>query len=1664
VTDLFEPIAVVGIAARMPGARDADQFWANLRDTRDCITTLGDDDLVAAGVPVARLADPAYVKAAGLMPGVDEFDAGYFRMSPREAEICDPQLRIMLETTYEVVQDAGYSPETLGRDVAVFAASGPTRYLDVNLLANPKYAGALDMGMSVLNTVDYLATLVSYKFDFRGPSMSVLTACSSSLSAVHLACQSLQLGECDAAVAGGCNVQIPYGVGYRWSPGDVRSADGRCRPFDATASGTIFTSGAAAVLLKRLPDAIVDGDQIRAVIRGIGINNDGSDKVSFSAPSVSGQTNAVIDAMDLAGVKPEGIQFVEMHATGTPLGDPIEVAALAAAYRRLAGPTPAEPILVGSVKSNIGHTVAAAGMAGLLKLVLALEHEQIPATANLGALNPRLELERTPFAVNDTPRPWPRQPGRPRRAGLSSLGVGGTNVHLVVEEGPTLPRTPHLDRPRVVVWSGRDRDAARAARARLAGYFEACDEDTFADAVATLQQGRTPLPVRGALVCRSPREAAALLTGEPAGDPVDVDPEAPPSVVFALPGEAGQHPGTAADLYPAQRVFTETVDVCLDAFAAHGLDLGTVWPRAGQTDPGAVGALADPLSFTIEYALAVQWISWGIQPVALAGRGVGALAAAVAAGTTALPDAVAAVVAGDAKTEHGRPAADPAADLGREVADAVAGATVVLDLGPPAAGSGWARALSARAGRGAAVVCCLGAAEGDDAGSAMLSGLAMLWTMGCPVAWEQVYQDEPLQRVPVPGHPLRRQRYWVAPMPGDTTDAAAGSSPHPATPPPPETSGGPFVLPAWVETTTTPRPSVPPGRCVPCLALLPPDRSEAAALVAVLERAGHQVIGVRAGANFEVRDSGFVVRPSGLAEDLDRVLADLERQRLAPRLLVHAWAVGDGGGTGADGADPLGETFFALFDLVQRAGHRAVTGPPPAVLVLTSASVDVSGAEPVRPERAALLGQVRSLALESPGQRVRLIDLGGGRPGDALLEELLSDSDDVVVALRGNRRWTPAHPTPTTLPPRSSPLRRDGVYVITGGVGGLALAVARGLAATGLAPRLALLTRADRGGGDRAARARAELDALTDAGARVRVLTCDVADRERLEEALDEVTEVFGPVNGVFHLAGVAGGGMMRVRDRAAAEEVLRPKVSGTLALAAALAHRSPVDFVVCFSSRAALTGMFGGADYAAANAFLDAFAAGRPGWLSVDWPAWAQVGMAADGRLDALTGRLAALAATTAGEPAPRPGELHDERVVSASTTWAMDEHRMDGVAVLPGSALVDLVIDGYLRTVPGARAPLTLREVTFVRPVVGDQPRVVRVSFAPRPDRGWQVRVLSRPQDGGTRWQEHAHCAIHPAEPDERVQPIEKLRDGLAEAPPGRPDHESFVFGPRWHNIVRGWESADTRLVEISLPPQYHDEARTHRAHPAILDTGTGNAARASADCVFIPFLYQAMTWYRPLPAHLYSQLRIRHRGEESIVADVRLLDPDGRTAAVIDGFTMRRIRRRDLVPAPGEPAPDAAGAAPPAALRPDEGVRLLLRLLESRTPGQVAVLPGGAGSAPAALPDTPAAPARPDDAAGPYAPAPPAVPAGPAMPGGALDRDRLRDLWCDILGRADIGPDDDFFDLDGDSLAAVALAGRIRDELGVEVGIETVFDHPTLGEMTSFLTSLTGAAHGA
>ncbi|HVR10505.1 MAG TPA: polyketide synthase, partial [Thermoanaerobaculia bacterium] len=446
-------VAVIGMAGRFPGAATLERYWANLRDGVESIASLSDEELLAGGASPAALADPRYVKAAPLLDGVELFDAPFFGINHREAEILDPQQRVFLECSWAALESAGYEPERFAGSIGLFAGAGMSAYLWSNLAPRPEVMEAHGFLPLLLgNEKDYLASRTAYALNLRGPCIGVQTACSTSLVAIHLACQALLAYQCDMALAGGVRIAVPQAQGYLYEEDGIRSPDGHCRAFDARAGGTLFGSGVGAVVLKRLDEAIAAGDPVRAVIRGTAVNNDGTRRVGFTAPGVEGQMEVIAEALAAAAVDPDTIGYVEAHGTGTALGDPIEVEALTRAFR--AHTRRCGFCALGSVKSNIGHLDAAAGIAGLIKTVLALEHRQLPPSLHFKTPNPRIDFAGSPFYVNDWLRDW-KSAGGPRRAAVSSFGMGGTNAHAVLEEAPAAPAPSPSRRFQVLALSAR---------------------------------------------------------------------------------------------------------------------------------------------------------------------------------------------------------------------------------------------------------------------------------------------------------------------------------------------------------------------------------------------------------------------------------------------------------------------------------------------------------------------------------------------------------------------------------------------------------------------------------------------------------------------------------------------------------------------------------------------------------------------------------------------------------------------------------------------------------------------------------------------------------------------------------------------------------------------------------------------------------------------------------------------------------------------------------------------------------------------------------------------------------------------------------------------------------------------------------------------------------
>ncbi len=638
--DQTDSIAIIGMSARMPGSPDLNAFWTLLRDGKEAIVQFSKEEMLGVGADPDVVNHEKSVAAKGYLADVDLFDASFFGISPREAELIDPQHRVMLECAWEAMEGAGYDPAQYPGRVAIFTSAGMNTYLAFNILTNPglmEQVGGFQL--SIYNDKDFVPTRIAYSMNTHGPAIDIGTACSSSLVGVHMACQHLLTYQSDMVLVGGVTVHLPQKTAYVDEGGTAYSPDGHCRPFDATPSGLVDGNGAAAVVLKRLSDAIADGDHIHAVIRGSAINNDGSDKIGYSAPSIDGQAEVILEAQAMAGVLPEEISYVEAHGTATPLGDPIEVAALTQAFRTQTDLT--GYCGLGAVKSNIGHVDKAAGLAGLIKTALSLEHEQLVPTLHWQAPNPKLDLPNTPFYIVNTLKPWPRQENKPRIAALSSFGVGGTNAHAILAEAPLAQPGSSSRANHLLVLSARTESALNSSVQRLVNHLTEHPTCNLADVTHTLQRGRKRFSHRLSLSVKDIQEAIQQL---PNTTSAFVESSSAPEIVFLFPGQGSQYSGMGRELYQHEPLFTALIDQCVEFLEPLiGQDIRAVLFPLPEAQAQAQEmlkntSLTQPALFALEYALARVWMRWGVAPKAMIGHSLGEYVAACLAGVFSLED------------------------------------------------------------------------------------------------------------------------------------------------------------------------------------------------------------------------------------------------------------------------------------------------------------------------------------------------------------------------------------------------------------------------------------------------------------------------------------------------------------------------------------------------------------------------------------------------------------------------------------------------------------------------------------------------------------------------------------------------------------------------------------------------------------------------------------------------------------------------------------------------------------------------------------------------------------------------------------------------------------------------------------------------------------------
>jgi len=1789
-------IAIVGMACRLPGSRNIDEYWANLTGGVESIRQLSDKDLDAAGVSRRDREDPNYVKACPVLDDIDKFDAAFFGISPRDASVMDPAHRFFLEVAWQALEDAGNTGLADEAVVGVYAASGAPLYWMNNVASHRDLVES--MGEFLVrhtgNDMNFLATRASYDLDLRGPSLNVQTACSSALVAVHLARQSLLAGECSMALVGGSTILVPMGQGYHFKEGEILSPDGHCRPFDHRSAGTVFGSGTACLVLKRLGDALDNGDNIYAVVKGSAVNNDGSMKVGFLAPGVDGQVEVIKSALACAGVNARSIGYVEAHGTGTSVGDPIELTALEQAFAEQTNDK--QFCGIGSVKSNIGHLGEAAAAASLIKVALALKHRTLPPSLGFEKPNPRFAMNESPFYVNAHLKAW--EGTSPLRAGITALGAGGTNCHLVLEEAPAfLPgeggRSQHL-----LQLSAKSKGALDRMSANLAAHLSGNPTLDLADVAYTLAMGRRQLSHRRVVVARDHADAVALLTGqEPTRVGTIAADSSDPTVVYMFPGGGSQYARMCLDLYEGEIAFRSALDECFEIIDRE-LDrniraLLFAAPSEAEVATKSLQrpSMSLPTLFAVEYALAKLFDSYGLKPAAYIGHSMGEYVAACLAGVFSLRDGLRLVhlrgrlfestqtgkMVGVSLSEDATRALMP---KGLSIA-AVNAPSLCVASGPvalvdqfsktlteqevdwtpihidvaahssllepileefrqfcrtidfrapktPIASNLTGRWLSAaeatdpeywvkhlrntvrfadcvetvlaagsrvflEIGPGRTLATLVGAQAtqnrnsfnsvrhpkeaANDVQYALLA-LGKVWAAGAKVDWTALYDEQIRNRVPLPGYPFEGQSYWVKPQALQFQESAELVKRE--------------NLDEWFYTVgweSTPLVASKPAAVRHWL-LFGSDLFLSGVMIEAIkaQTAGPcEVVLVTPGADLsQLERDRFECYP-GDAGQYQQVFEQLKSEGRIPQ---HVVMLVEQGPSGVD--EKLLHHFFAPVHLAQAMSAVLDQG---SFTIVTQDAFSV-GTESVNPWARLAVGPAQVIPRELPDLLTRHIDLRGeklrGESMQATVQQLVREltSADTVspVALRAPQRFS-QHLRSTAMPSLGSVdewLSDGDVVLITGGLGGIGLAIAEHLA-TKKKIKLALLSREGLPGQPTwNALLNSEntkpylklrlkgVQSLLALGAQVFAVQGDVTDKSSLAVALAELRSRFGPVSVVIHAAGTMDDEPFSTKSDEKMHKVLRAKVQGTINLDSLIFDE--LKAFVLMSSVASFLGLPGQIDYTAANAFLDAFACDRqsrkPGHsLAINWNAWRDVGMVvqAEDRAahDPLPSGSTSHLCLQASEETPQGRRYFSD--FSVGSSWLLGEHKVVGAdALIPGTGFVELAraafvdASSYRAAQAGNGQCVELSNVTFLSPFQVAATQIRRLQI----DVQWlqgvanvQMRTAGSHEAHMTADLKFVSAAVATID----LVGLQSRCTGTENIPDGFLDQDFVEFGPRWKNLNEIHVGQGEALISLTLDSRFTEDLETFAYHPALLDMATGAAQmlipgfRKGQD-FFVPFGYDRIVIFAPVGQRIFSHVRLRTETSKEVATfDVKVTDELGTELIGIEGFTMRRVDPQSAI-AQHSAKPNAAMLALLAeAMTKTEGLIGFDRAMSQAELSQIVVSSvdvntwlkklatdskrlGGESN-------TNSAPtfSRPELASDYIVPESPLEVALAAM-------------WSKLLGVKDVGVLDDFFELGGNSLVAVRFFARVKKDLGLSLPLSTLFTAPSIRPLSAVMR-----AHG-
>ncbi|MCR9192943.1 MAG: SDR family NAD(P)-dependent oxidoreductase, partial [Gammaproteobacteria bacterium] len=1243
-------IAIIGMSCRFPGASTVEQFWDNLINARESISSFDKNDLLLAGIDQKVVEDPAYVTRAGVIENIDLFDASFFDFTAKEAELLDPQHRFLLECAHEAMENAGCTYDER-RSTGVYVGVGSNEYFTSNIAPNSDLMDSNSYQITLGNEKDFAATYLSYKLDLKGPSVTVSTACSTSLVAIHMACRSLLSYECDIALSGAAKIAVPHNVGYLYKDGGIDSPDGHCRAFDIDAKGTVIGNGVGVVVLKRYQDAIDDGDHIFAVIKGSAVNNDGALKVGFTAPSVDGQSSLIQEVLDFADVHPETIGYVEAHGTGTMLGDPIEVAALTSAYKSHTRNLNFCPI--GSVKTNIGHLDVAAGIAGLIKAILAIKHKTLPASLHYKTPNPAINFSDSPFYVNKNTVDW-QETSSPRRAAVSSFGLGGSNAHIILEEAPYLKGIGNSSREHhLLVFSAKTESALKTTVQNYSEFLSS-DVNDLADIAYTLQVGRKHHSYRCAYI----RANQAISSLDMIKEIVIYKTNTQQSLQlgFILFTEENFLPDVAASLYTKEKFFQMAVDTCADLLYEYiHQDIRPLFltERKNEEHDTQSILVRRCLNFSLKYAYIQLLRFWGIDPSFFVGFGLNEIVFACESNVFNLETALLILISNSKNSISGL----KKIELSTPSIPFVSSKTktwiknseardlnywVNLELTVPHDVGAAIKILEPKTTEDNICFLFLGSLRSSKEQMALLSTdlinkmqhcfpeqpinifehnvilIKNLWLRGLDINWKNLHGDEHGKKVPMPTYPFERSRHWVEPLTRKIT-----SDPHGKTLEQSICYESSWKISSLPQKTFS-------GKNRSCILFL--DQTKLAnKLLQSISTVYSDVIQVYRGLKFKKEGLIFSINHKN-PEHYTQLFKAINDDNYDIDGVIHLWSIS------ADKKHVSSPQFFEYCQEVGFYSLRLIAQELAKLhhlnelkmLVVSNCIHKITGEELIYPEKSLLVAACKVISQEYPYIRCSSVDLSARHIKDKLCAELILNEFTChlihrTISYRGNSRWIEHYEKCVFEPENARFLKEHGVYLITGGLGNIGLHIAEFFSSLSKI-NIVLLSRSSfpkkenwvdylkHNPHDELSIKIDRLMKIEQSGSTIWIISADVSDYEQMTELFLWMDNTFGHINGIVHAAGNMSEGFKSIEksSKVECERIFQPKINGLYVLDLCLRNRQ-LDFCVLISSLASVLGGVNYFAYASANLFMDYFARAKnhlsdnPVWCSINWDGWEQ-------------------------------------------------------------------------------------------------------------------------------------------------------------------------------------------------------------------------------------------------------------------------------------------------------------------------------------------------------------------------------------------------------------------------------------------------------------------------